>query len=92
MQPQLRKARQPGAQGGRSVPGKARRSRQAQLAAGDLLLGHQLGPRALGGRTQGRALGVEALPRIGERNLARGAVQQGHATLALQLTQMLAHR
>ena len=62
----------------------------AQLPAGLLPLGRQLGPGARGGFAHGGALNIKALTCIGQRELARGAVQQGDARLALELTNMLA--
>ena len=90
-QAQLRKARQPGAQGRGSMPGKADRGGQAQLATGLLAFGHQLGPCALRGIGQGGALQVKALAGITHSDLAGGTVQQGDAGLALQLADVLAH-
>jgi hypothetical protein len=53
--------------------------------------GGQLGARLLGRRAQGCAVRVVALARLGQHELARGAVQQGDATGALQQAHLLAH-
>ncbi len=77
-------------QRGCHVPGKTHGGRQTQLAAGSLARCSQLGPRLVGGGAQGRALRVDALARLRQRQLARGAVQQRHPAFALQQAHLLA--
>jgi hypothetical protein len=47
--------------------------------------------RLIGRGAHGSAAGVKALARLGQRELAGGAVQQRHAAVALQLAHLLAH-
>ena len=70
--------------------GETCRGSQTQLAAGALMLGGQLGACPAGRFAHGCALDVEALAGIGQRQLARGAVQQRQASIVFQLTDMLA--
>ena len=83
--------RQQSAQRGSHMARKSHGGRQAQLAAGCVARGCQLGPCLLGRRTHGCAACVVALAGVGQRQLARGAVQQRDAAIALELAHLLAH-
>ncbi|MNE46465.1 hypothetical protein D3C80_1408050 [compost metagenome] len=84
-------AGQPGAERRRDVPRKTHGGRQAQLAAGRIALGRQLGACLCRRRAHGGALGIETAAGVGQRQLPGGAVQQRHAARALELAQLLAH-
>ena len=89
-QAQRRVLAEPLAQRGHGVLGKACGCRQTQLAAGLLALGSQLCTGAVCGFAHGSALGIKALARIRQAELAGGAVQQADARVFLQLANMLA--